>query len=432
MKYSQNPISGLVEVYSDDGVYLDTIYTTGDELRNENKPKRTVDAHFMRRLIDKVRPQRKVRDGEEWRTSEEGHHFKLETSTGEIKAGFGGKLNGQKVDPSKKSGGGNARKTTASKGTAAAAKSTANKPAPQKSPAERMEEITKQRKELQKNTSISPAKKQQQMLELSEQYRQAWIANEEANGRKPFKEPVAKSFGAEPALPPNYSEGTKASAPNSAQSLGKMTREERKQWLENAPAGTKITGLYNKSGPYAGEEVEIEKKSGYKKQPDITGRLGAVEFSEWTNGGYADPYMAKTLREAFEGTSKYYTTDPEEAKRLKEGATKQREVRKTQETARKTAALESAFGKTPEGYKNADYKTQKNYFRTQLANTKANLSKAQKAYEDTNRYYLSGSWKGKRTERSVLEDLRMYQSQANELNGKYRKQYNVFTSEFDD
>lgn len=36
-------------------------------------------------------------DEEAWRTSEEGRHFKLETSTGEIKAGFGGKFNGKKI-----------------------------------------------------------------------------------------------------------------------------------------------------------------------------------------------------------------------------------------------------------------------------------------------------------------------------------------------
>lgn len=44
-----------------------------------------------------------ITDEEVWRTSEEGgRHFKIETETGEIKAGFGGKLNGQKADRSKK------------------------------------------------------------------------------------------------------------------------------------------------------------------------------------------------------------------------------------------------------------------------------------------------------------------------------------------
>ena len=57
-----------------------------------------IDKHFIRQA---VRPQPE-QDEEVWRTSEEGHHFKLETETGEIKAGFGGKFNGQKIDPSKK------------------------------------------------------------------------------------------------------------------------------------------------------------------------------------------------------------------------------------------------------------------------------------------------------------------------------------------
>lgn len=38
-------------------------------------------------------------DEEVWRTSEEGRHFKIESTTGEIKAGFGGKLNGTKAIP---------------------------------------------------------------------------------------------------------------------------------------------------------------------------------------------------------------------------------------------------------------------------------------------------------------------------------------------
>ena len=36
-------------------------------------------------------------DEEVWRSTEEGKHFKFETSTGEIKAGFGGKFNGKKI-----------------------------------------------------------------------------------------------------------------------------------------------------------------------------------------------------------------------------------------------------------------------------------------------------------------------------------------------
>lgn len=38
-----------------------------------------------------------VQDEEIWRTNEEGNHFKLESTTGEIKGGFGGKYNGKKI-----------------------------------------------------------------------------------------------------------------------------------------------------------------------------------------------------------------------------------------------------------------------------------------------------------------------------------------------
>jgi hypothetical protein len=36
-------------------------------------------------------------DADIWRTGEEGHHFKFDDKTGIIKAGFGGKFNGQTI-----------------------------------------------------------------------------------------------------------------------------------------------------------------------------------------------------------------------------------------------------------------------------------------------------------------------------------------------
>ena len=39
-------------------------------------------------------------DEEIWRTTEEGNHFRFETSTGEIKSGFGGRFNGKKIGES--------------------------------------------------------------------------------------------------------------------------------------------------------------------------------------------------------------------------------------------------------------------------------------------------------------------------------------------
>lgn len=72
---------------------------------------KNTDKIFMRDAIRRI----KSADEEVWRTSEEGHHFKIESETGEIKAGFGGKFNGQKVDPSKKksSGGSSAKSSSA-------------------------------------------------------------------------------------------------------------------------------------------------------------------------------------------------------------------------------------------------------------------------------------------------------------------------------
>lgn len=53
---------------------------------------RQIDRVLMRRLL-----HGEPEDEEVWRSTEEGRHFKLETETGEIKAGFGGRLNGQKI-----------------------------------------------------------------------------------------------------------------------------------------------------------------------------------------------------------------------------------------------------------------------------------------------------------------------------------------------
>jgi len=53
-------------------------------------------------------------DAEVWRTTEEGHHIKLESGTGEIKAGFGGKHNGETLKEAF-SGGQSAKKPAAAK-----------------------------------------------------------------------------------------------------------------------------------------------------------------------------------------------------------------------------------------------------------------------------------------------------------------------------
>jgi predicted ABC-type ATPase len=82
-----------------------------------------------------------------------------------------------------------------------------------------------------------------------------------------------------------------------------MSKEERKAWLENAPVGTKISGLYSKR---TGNEISVEKQEGYHQ---IYGGVGAgtkIKETYWTIEGSKTTTPAKTLREAEEGTNKYY------------------------------------------------------------------------------------------------------------------------------
>jgi len=60
---------------------------------------RTASLHLALKMLgfDANSQKETTADEEVWRTSEEGRHFKLETTTGEIKAGFGGKFNGEKL-----------------------------------------------------------------------------------------------------------------------------------------------------------------------------------------------------------------------------------------------------------------------------------------------------------------------------------------------
>lgn len=74
---------------------------------------------FEKRVAKAMVIAARAQDEEVWRTSEEtGRHFQIETSTGEIKKGFGGKLNGVKAQP--KSGG--KRASTSSSSGASSAK----------------------------------------------------------------------------------------------------------------------------------------------------------------------------------------------------------------------------------------------------------------------------------------------------------------------
>ena len=67
-------VAGQDELYADDGQFIGVI-------PDGYKPSKE---HF-------------VKDDDVWRTSEEGKHFKFDNATGEIKAGFGGKFNGEKL-----------------------------------------------------------------------------------------------------------------------------------------------------------------------------------------------------------------------------------------------------------------------------------------------------------------------------------------------
>lgn len=53
-------------------------------------------ARAWKRLTIKLAMDGEI-DPDGWRTSEDGHHYNINTKTGEINAGFGGRLNGQKV-----------------------------------------------------------------------------------------------------------------------------------------------------------------------------------------------------------------------------------------------------------------------------------------------------------------------------------------------
>ena len=91
-----------------------------------------------------------------------------------------------------------------------------------------------------------------------------------------------------------------------AYKLGTMTKEERNNWLNDAPDGSTITGLYNKDGPYTDIEITIRKESGYEKLYGPMSGNTPIRYSEWKKAGYKDPYISRTIRDASEGTSKYY------------------------------------------------------------------------------------------------------------------------------
>ena len=65
MKFSQNPISGVTEVYSDDGVFMGTILTTGNAIAYEEQEKRkkAIDSNFVRGMVSKLIPNKQKGSG---------------------------------------------------------------------------------------------------------------------------------------------------------------------------------------------------------------------------------------------------------------------------------------------------------------------------------------------------------------------------------
>lgn len=90
-----------------------------------------------------------------------------------------------------------------------------------------------------------------------------------------------------------------------AASIGKMTSANRDKYLNEAPVGTKIKGLYSKR---SGREVTVEKQEGYLMAWDLGGNVGRRKDTYWTFNGSKEPYTASEIRKAFDGTSNYYTT----------------------------------------------------------------------------------------------------------------------------
>lgn len=91
--------------------------------------------------------------------------------------------------------------------------------------------------------------------------------------------------------------------------LRKMSDAELKKFLDEAPAGTKITGIYHNR---SGMEAVVEKHEGYKA---IYGGIGAgsrIKESNWRIGGSDDHYIVSTIKGILSGTNKYYKASPDD------------------------------------------------------------------------------------------------------------------------
>lgn len=90
-------------------------------------------------------------------------------------------------------------------------------------------------------------------------------------------------------------------------------KDDIKGILDNAPIGTVITGIRDKSGRYS-IDTHIEKKSAYKS--NYFNPLGSPHdyksYEEfWTVGGNEQHYIVRMISEILNNTSKYYMISPE-------------------------------------------------------------------------------------------------------------------------
>lgn len=106
----------------------------------------------------------------------------------------------------------------------------------------------------------------------------------------------------------------RSAAENTADTISKMGRDERRNYLNDAPVGTKIGGYYSLR---TGEEVTVEKTEGYTDV--FTQAAGRQKLHEtyWSINGQRDNLPARTLRTAGEGTHASLTTDKKLAARAK-------------------------------------------------------------------------------------------------------------------
>ena len=91
---------------------------------------------------------------------------------------------------------------------------------------------------------------------------------------------------------------------NTVKALGKMSDDERKKYLDEAPVGTKIKGIFSKR---SGNPIIAQKEGGYKA---VYGGVGAgtrLHEENWRVSGSDDHYFDRTVKQISEGENKYYT-----------------------------------------------------------------------------------------------------------------------------